>query len=514
MQTNTPTGSFERIRQELGILGYTGDLIREDYLFADVLAPEYSVTSIPLAAFAQDPPSYRNACFGVVIANGQSGPALIERYRSLGAPQIFEVHGSDVLRWKMTDQGTPDMLEKVAADDVSALFNRNRSDWSPERILRAKSDSRSGGRQLDFFDLGLLPLLDREARVKLHQLLGETVSLAIQEFSKERPFEDDHYPGLFRLLFRLLAAKILNDRGYPGNWGGEHPQVPIESVQDLYFNDFLPEPVLEHPATQLVAWNQIRTGFHFQNLSVNTLAHVYENTLVAPNTRKSFAIHSTPPEVAEYIVSRLPIQDLEIDDRRVFEPFSGHAVFLVACMQKMREMLPPHMTTQDRHRYFVRMISGIEIDPFAREVARLSLMLADYPNPNGWRIYEGNAFDSPIFEREIKDANVVLCNPPFEDFNDEERLLYEDRSSPRKPAAIMSRILRNPPELLGFVLPHSFLSGRSYKELRTKLGETYGSLEIVSLPDGAFLHSRRRGHPLDGIQEPSPDWNAPGKRGK
>ena len=63
---------LQHIRQGFQGLGYTGNLLQEDYAYADVLASEYSVRQIPLAAFAQFPPSYRTASFGVAIANGQS----------------------------------------------------------------------------------------------------------------------------------------------------------------------------------------------------------------------------------------------------------------------------------------------------------------------------------------------------------------------------------------------------------------------------------------------------------
>jgi hypothetical protein len=34
------------------------------------------------------------------------------------------------------------------------------------------------------------------------------------------------------------------------------------------------------------------------------------------------------------------------------------------------------------------MLSGLENEEFSREIARLSLMLADYPNPNGWQLHK------------------------------------------------------------------------------------------------------------------------------
>lgn len=489
MQNANRLALYEGVKQGLTGLGYVGSLIQENYKFADILAPEYSVSSVPLAAFAQDPPSYRNACFGVVSPNGVAGPTLISKYRSLGAPQILEIHQNHINRWKMTGYGAPMFLEQVKAKEVPALFERNREDWSPVRILRAKSVGDGTSSQLDFFDRGLLPLLENEAREKLDRLLQETMELSIHEFEQYSAFTDNHYPPLFRLLFRLIAAKVLADRGHPGDWLRDDPQLTITAVQDFYSSERCSEAVLDHHQTQIAAWERIKASFHFQNLSVDSLAYVYEHTLVAPETRRLFGIHSTPPAVAEYITRQLPFEDLAPNQRRIFEPFAGHAVFLVAAMQRLRELLPSEMTPAQRHRYFVKMLSGIEIDPFAREVARLSLMLADYPNPNGWRLHLADALDSELFEKELSAARIVLCNPPFEDFNNNERDTYGTLFSIRKPATILHRVLQNPPNLLGFVLPQTFLKGRGYRQARTLIGQTYSSIDLVALPDKVFRHS-------------------------
>lgn len=489
MQEHNVIELFERVKQGLMGIGYAGNLLHENYEFTDILASELSVGRIPLAAFAQYPPSYRNASFGVVLANGVRGPAQIETCRSLGAPQILEVHPSHLSRWKMTEQGEPQFLEKVMAEEVPALFQLNQEDWSPRRILGAKAAGQSFASQLDFFDLGLLPLLEQQAREKLDRLLQETVEQSIEEFQRYSEFTDDDYPPLFRLLFRLITAKVLADRGHPGNWLKEEARSTIKAVQAIYFKETTPEAVLGHAQTQQVAWERVKNSFHFQNLSVDSLAYVYENTLVAPETRRLFGIHSTPPAIAEYITRHLPFEDLPMDQRSIFEPFAGHAVFLVAAMQRMRELMPLEMTSQERHRYFVKMLCGIEIDDFAREVARLSLMLADYPNPDGWRLHGGDALRSDLFEQELDNARIVLCNPPFEDFDVGERAAYGHLPSVRKPATILHRVLQKPPNMLGFVLPRSFLKGRSYRQVRSEIGQTYSSLELLALPDKVFRHS-------------------------
>lgn len=488
MRANDRSTVIRQLKSEFYELGYVNGLLRENYAFADVLGPEYTTKRISLAAFSQDPPSYRNAAFGVAIGNGHSGPAFVQEHGSLGAPQILEIDGEWLHRWKVVGWGKPTLLETVASDDISGLFARHKNEWSPQSILRAKS-SRNIATQLDFLDLGLMPLLDKEVRRKLDELLDGIIVSAISTFEKNARFEQEHYAPLFRLVFRLIAAKLLADRGHPGEWTSRDPQSAVRAVEEFYFDNDEPERVLSDSQTQQIIWQHITDAFHFQNLSVDSLAFVYEHTLVSRDIRKSLGIHSTPREIAEYIVRRLPFEELERDELRVFEPFSGHSVFLVAAMQRLRELLPAEIDPKRRHQYFVEVLSGIEIDEFAREVAKLSLMLADYPNPDGWHLIGSDAFDSPSFERELRRASVVLCNPPFEDFKPAERARYKDLRSTSKPVEILLRVLDDPPKLLGFVLPRVFINGQQYRRVREKLDAIYSTIELLSLPDHVFRHS-------------------------
>ena len=218
-------------------------------------------------------------------------------------------------------------------DDLYELFSSNKKIWEPGRVLTAKSNK---SRQVDFIDLGLIPALDHEVRKKINNLLEDSIGLAKQTLGRGRGFSDDEYPALFRLVFRLIASKILLDREYPGLGPVLDPKSAIREAERFCFGERKPEPVLMDDETQTKVWDYIRDAFHFQNLSVNTLAYVYENTLVTDKTRRELSIHSTPPEIAEYIVRNLPIERLETEERRVFEPFSGHSVFLVAAMQRLK----------------------------------------------------------------------------------------------------------------------------------------------------------------------------------
>ena len=476
------------LKHELNSLGYVGNLIREDYEFADVLSNDIAVNQIPLAAFAQDPPSYRNAAFGVAIANGHSGAEFVQTYRSLGAPQIFEVNNDRVLRWKVSSNSSPSLLDNVNIEQLGQVFAQHKTAWVPQRILHAKSNV-SQAVQLDFFDVGLLPLLEHETRIKLDSQLKGTVAVAIDTFERRSKFTDDLYPQLFRLIFRLIAAKILTDRRHPGNWNPDDAKSALQAVEGFYYRGDKAEPALEDNIAQQKTWEWIKQVCHFQNLSVDSLAYVYENTLVTQETRKAYGTHSTPYAVAEYIVRNLPFESLDQNERSVFEPFSGHSIFLVAAMQRLRELLPSQISPSDRHKYFVRMLAGIEYDEFALEVSKLSLMLADYPNPDGWRLHKADVFDSPTFGDELSRSNIVLCNPPFERFSKEEKTAYGGFLSTTKAAEALRRVLEKPPQLLGFVLPRVFVEGREYRQLRARLGEIYSSFDLLVLPDRVFQHS-------------------------
>ena len=94
-----------------------------------------------------------------------------------------------------------------------------------------------------------------------------------------------------------------------------------------------------------------------------------------------------------YIVGRLRpwIGEIAVGDRRVFEPACGHAAFLISAMRLLTNLLPPNWQ-EPRRDYLRRRLHGLEIDSFALEIARLSLTLADVPNPNGWALTEGDMF--------------------------------------------------------------------------------------------------------------------------
>ncbi|MEJ6785398.1 N-6 DNA methylase [Aminobacter sp. Piv2-1] len=468
------------LQTELGNLGYSAEAMIRDYTFADVLSPNGEARRVALAVFTQVPESYRYAAFGVVSDEGR-----LHEHRALGAPILFSIGHDDIGVWRVGVAGAPQLIERVSLDDIPALFERYAERWQPLAVHRAKSlGHNQGGYQYDFVDLGLLQAIEHEVETKLDVLLRDVVG----DLMAGRDAEE----SVFRTTFRLLAAKILLDREHPiaTGWHDASVEAVLYGIENYYglsrFARGRDEVLV--PVEAAKAWQKLKVAINFRNISSDSLAFIYENTLVTTDTRKRFGTHSTPWQLAEYVVNRLDLSRFDMRDLTIVEPFSGAGVFLVAALRHLRDLLPQEFTAAERHALLVQRIRGAEIDSFACEVATLSLILADYPNANGWKIANADLFEHEVLDTHLASATIVFCNPPWEDFGLEERTRYDHLagSSISKPMAVLRAAIAARPQGLGFVLPRGFLRQQQYGALRQALAEQYQRIELTALPDRIF----------------------------
>ncbi len=480
------TRAIAAIVSGLGGLGYPAEALLPDYSFADVLSPAGETRQVALAAFTHTPPSYRTAAFGVVEAPSV-GPDLAG-LRALGAPMIFAVTGEHVELWQIHASKPASRMAVVTVDTLGDLFSRHAEHWNPRAIHRAKAiDSEPlAGRQLDFIDMGLMTAIEGEVHVKLDALLRETLASVIDV--RGRPAMDARL--LFQATFRFLAAKILTDRGHESatKWLGGSVDDVLRGI-DLYYGLGKIAPSPRDRARLATVWEGICAGINFRNISADDLAFVYENTFVTSEARAEFGTHSTPRQMAEYIVRRLEFWR-NPDRVRVYEPFTGAGVLLVAALRQLRAALPLEWNDEERHRFLTERLAGDEIDEFACEVAKLSLILADYPNHNGWDIQQADLFADDRLRTRITADTFVICNPPFEDFDADDRNSAIGQHDISKPIAVLEEVIAAQPAGIGFVLPSSFIVEKRYRKVRALIESRYTSIEIVEIPDDVFSASR------------------------
>jgi hypothetical protein len=457
------------LQEQIGRIGYS--TVEKDYLFSDVFSLLPINRSVPVAAFTHSPPSYRNAALAVVDANQRRAADVVSEHRALGACLFFVVEGQAVGIWQVHSTAEPKQIGRAAVNELPALFSANHEMWSPLSIQRAKSIGAFDRQyQLSFVDVGLLSAIESEIHVHLDRLLHRALEEAIDPETGRTKYIGER--SLFRAVFRFLAAKILHDRSHPlsRSWDKDRIETILDKISSYY--SLPPLSVHRQTAKHRVltsVWQRICEGINFQNISSDNLAFVYENTLVTPEVRKRLGTHSTPRQVAEYVVRHLDLHKYAPADLRVYEPFAGASVFLVSALRSLRERLPLELTDVERHDFLVQRISGDEIDAFACEVSMLSLILADYPMRNGWHIRETNLFQPNILEQRMRENNVILCNPPFEDFSDSDRKLPIAQTSHSQAVAVLDAALNTHPLALGFVLPRAFILERKFSGPRSDL---------------------------------------------
>lgn len=466
-------------------IGYRAGWMRQSFEFADFYTNGTPSRTVDLGIFGQDPMDYRSACFGIQFQQEEGEVDVIERIRALGAPQILYVRDDVTQRWQIR-AGDIRLTEEFSTQSLTQRIRDSSEIWSPQAVLRAKSGFKREARQQDFVDLGLLPALEHEAARKIDQLVKCACAIT-ESYYANRSGKFD--AGIaFSVIFQLLVGKLLFDRRIKTNPAIDFsaPETVLTAVRNHY-------PSHDHSAlrrgnfsTTLIRdlVNEISNSFSFANLSVETLTYVYENTFVSSESRKSLGIHSTPSYLADYILSQIPIEEIPRRNWHVLDPTCGHGIFLIAAMRRMRALLPAEWSGRQRHEFFATHLHGVDCEKFSLEVAQLCLMLADFPEANGWDLKSADVFKGTLLEENARQATILVGNPPFEAFPSQKPLI-------RKPAEILRRAL---PELqegsyMGMVLPKAFLDSSEYAAQRKTLLEGFDLLSVTSLTDKIFKHA-------------------------
>lgn len=473
----------------LAACGYRGSRLKQDYVFG--------TATVPLVGFATKPWDFDSACIAVAATNGDS-KATARSCRDIGAPIVWVPHHG-IVEWWVQHSAEPVLFASKPLAEFRAFVGEHKAQLSPLSVYRGKTIARiDKSRQLDFVDAGLLPLLREQAGEKLHRLVEEMICAILRELGCGEPTKEE-LRRVFTAVFRLLAAKILKDKAVPGftSLDLSEPSGALAAVNKHYGAGVTPHaPFRGKWRRSLEAAASLLAGAgSFSTVSPETLAYVYEHTLVTKSLRKKLGIHATPPSLVDYIVWRLYdwIREIPEEHRHVFEPACGHAPFLLSAMRVLR--LEKSGDGEDEvHEYLKSHVHGLEIDDFAREIARLSLTLADVPNPNGWDLRGGDMFASDALKMAAARCRILLSNPPYEEFGAGAKQDYAKAgvsiTADTKSTEMLLRTLPHlPPEaVFGVVVPQGLLHDAESKAVRERLLADFEIAEISVFADNLFEH--------------------------
>lgn len=450
------------------------------------------------AGFAHRPFDNRSACFtalDVVTAPIDDARAC----RNIGAPLTFLCQQEHLLWWSQTGQDPYQIGGPVPFSQLEGFFREHSDDFAPKTVYRAKTLGRfEQSYQRSFVDLGMMPLVEKEAGEMIERLLLDSVAAVRDAMGWPKHVDLKQGQWLVKAVFWLLGAKMLHDKGVDG-----FIRLNFENVDEVFARlakhygesaDGLVTSQQRRRALEPIA-QRIGASVDLRLTTTEALAYVYENTLISDEVRAELGTHSTPSYLVDYVVGRLEpwIRDIDQDERSVFEPTCGHAAFLVAAIRLLTSLLSPNMAEPAARKQYLRdRIRGYDIDDFAVEIARLSLTLTDIPNPNGWSVREADLFESDLIERVAKRSTILLANCPFENLKRSERELYAKHfREPRfvsKAAEILSRSLSVMPAggVFGIIVPQTLLHKKNASDLRKMLLEHFEFQEICLFPDKVF----------------------------
>ena len=493
------------IKRNLNQCGYSDQLLQKDYFYEDGIGQH----NVPLAGFASPVHDARTSCVSVIGYNDlrQVTNEYIHGFRGLGAPLVFACCQTELQWWTIGTRGA-EYRASHSKNELGRFFAEHRTEFAPDRISRAKNAGNIvKGEQLYFVDAGLMWPLENEMGERLGGLMRRVlVSLrgALTEKQLEKP---ESQQRIFRTAFSLLCAKILKDKGVRNFAGLQIDDVDavLEAVRAHYgaqekieFDTPRQRKAIEEAADNISKFARL------SNLTTEAFGYMYENLFVDKASRAALGIHATPSYLVDYIVWQLwPwIKEIPEQERIVLEPACGHAPFLTGAMRLLRELFDGD--EKAFHKYAKKNLIGIETDSFAREIARLSLTMADIPNPNGWKILEGDIYYGDVLSKQAKNAMILLCNPPFEDFSPGEQRAYNTEGHKlrcfNKAAEVLWRTLPHMPEgaVFGVILPRGFLNKDNLAQLREMMVSNFEIQQICHLPKKVFRHAAHESVVLSG----------------
>ena len=454
---------------------------------------------MPIAGFAYPSHDARDACIAAIDRDLLEEPtfeSMANKCRNIGTPVLFICCKKELQWWTLKSSGVV-REDTIPAAEVSNFFIKHKEDFSPESIYRAKNLSRVHSKyQLNFVDKGLMPVLEHEMGDRLADLVKNTLRILDEKLG----IPQVNIPlnrWMFQSVFWLLGAKILQDKKVERFIRLDLEDVPavLERVSRHYgAKDGLAFKTKREQRALEAAAGEVKQFSSLNNMTIESLAHVYETTLIDKKTRKAWGIHATPSYLVDYIVLQLSdwIKDIPQENRHVLEPTCGHAPFLTFALRLLRDIYEGDRA--DLHKYLNSHLLGIEQDLFAREIARLSLTLADVPNPNGWKLKECDVYEGDILSKLASKSTILLCNPPFENFSPDEKKKNKNILTGNKAAEVLKKTLPYMPEdsVFGIILPQGFLHKKNLAELRKDILDNFELRTICNLPDNVFA---KAGHP-------------------
>lgn len=383
--------------------------------------------------------------------------------------------------WNIAPQKTT-LLSDSEENIIHLYFEKNRFEFMSDNLI----DAKMGYRQMNIFEASGLIDFSRAATCKILSEEFEKGLLAAKKYLKSKKnINGQDLNNITSITMHVISALIINSKIRPDE------KVPdifdlLTSLSQTYIEYFSNKLMFKYGKDLLSEiYKNLNCSINYQSVDHELLGYFYESTLLqlsekkAENIRREFGIYYTPRILSQEIVSCIPFESIPIDERYVLDGTCGSGSLLLSACKRLEDLASYEKTEFDRHDYLTRMIEGYDIDKFASEVARLSLLLYSLPYGNKWDIHAGDLLR--ISKSKIKEPFVILGNPPYEE-------VRGNSQKTQKATAFLDKYLEwlHDEGFIGIILPESFLQNDSSILQRKKLLNEFDIMELWMLPGQIF----------------------------
>ena len=468
------------IKNMLGTLGYSNEHFSENY---SVQIDGTSAIRFDYVAFSDRYlKDVSTSCIAVQeVIDDNEETKYLDSAKYLATPIVIISKNRHVRVWNIAPQKIT-LLNDNEENIIHLYFEKNRFEFMSDNLI----DAKMGYRQINIFEASGLIDFSRKATCKILSEEFEKGLIAAKKYLKKRKnINGQDLNNITSITMHVISALIINSKIKPDE------KVPdlFELLTDLsqtykdYFSDKL---MFKYGKGLLIEiYNDLNRSINYQGVDHELLGYFYESTLLqlsetkAETIRKEFGIYYTPRILSQEIVWSIPFESIPVDERYVLDGTCGSGSLLLSACKRLEELVSYEKTEIDRHNYLTRMIEGYDIDKFASEVARLSLLLYSLPYGNKWNIHAGDLLR--INKSKIQVPFVILGNPPYEE-------VRGNSQKKQKAAAFLDKYLEwlHDDGFIGIILPESFLQNDSSVSQREKLLNEFDIIELWMLPGQIF----------------------------
>lgn len=468
------------IKDMLGTLGYSNEHFSENY---SVQIDGTSAISFDYVAFSDRYlKDVSTSCIAVQeVLDDKEETKYLEGAKYLATPIVIISKNRHVRVWNIAPQKAT-LLNDNEENIIHLYFEKNRFEFMSDYLI----DAKMGYRQISIFEASGLIDFSREATCKILSEEFEKGLIAAKKYlKKKKNINGQDLNNITSITMHVISALIINSK-IKSN----------EKIPDIFelltglsktYKEYFSDKLMYRYGKDLLdeIYKNLNRSINYQSVDHELLGYFYESTLLqlsekkAEDIRKEFGIYYTPRILSQEIVLSIPFENIPVDERYVLDGTCGSGSLLLSACKRLEDLVSYEKTEFDRHDYLTKMIEGYDIDKFASEVSRLSLLLYSLPYGNKWNIRAGDLLR--ISTSKMRIPFVILGNPPYEE-------VRGNNQKTQKAAAFLDKYLEwlHEEGYIGIILPESFLQNDSSIEQRKKLLEEFDIIELWMLPGQIF----------------------------